>query len=180
MRGEGVMRNFICYGLSLLLGIIYVYLLISGIDPEVPLEYKMYYIDHTLMDWPGYDGLQYESGEKLNFCRISKDPNRVRRRGQGWGGLTSSGCGWTQEQANLYFSELEKKEYVLEASLVDLKGDIFIIANQTKLGLLLLEQDGVYRIKIPAECITENGWLTLSLCLQPYSSDTMLKQLVLH
>lgn len=132
------MRKWVCYGMSCFLGIFYIWVLLAGIKPEVPLEYKMYYIDHTLMNWPGYGGLCYEPGEKLSFRMIPKDPDRVRRRGQGWGELTSEGCGWAQAKADLYFSELKKKEYLLELDLVGLTGSLSIMANQTELSPLVL------------------------------------------
>ena len=180
MSGKILMKKVICYGLSLMLLTFYLFLLLSGIHPKVSLEYRMYYVDRTLANWPGNGGLQYEPGEPLSFCMISKDPYRIRRRGKGWGRLMPDGCRWSQERADVYFTGMEQREYTLEASLTGLAGDVLAVANQKELGSLQINEDGAYTVRIPADCIGDDGWLTLTLVLQPYSSETLLQRIVLY
>ena len=35
-----------------------------GFNPNVGIEYRMYYLTHELSDWPGYGNLKYTYGTK--------------------------------------------------------------------------------------------------------------------
>lgn len=80
----------------------------------------------------------------------------------------------------MYFTGMEQREYTLEASLTGLAGDVLAVANQKELGSLQINEDGAYTVRIPADCIGDDGWLTLTLALQPYSSETLLQRIVLY
>lgn len=55
-----------CYGLGVILAAFYCIILWKGIHPEVSQEYRMYFIDRTIEQWPGNGQLHIEMGEPVN------------------------------------------------------------------------------------------------------------------
>lgn len=66
----------------------YAFVLFLGKNPGVGTEYRMYYMDHLLSDWPGQGGLAYEPGTQLYGIGYSKyrktDKPLCITKGQGW------------------------------------------------------------------------------------------------
>ena len=82
--------KILIYVVTALLAIFYVVVLWWGENPDVGIEYKMYYITHELSDWPGFGKLSYNLGDK-EICTGLKDRNGsdvaykvCRRKGKGW------------------------------------------------------------------------------------------------
>ncbi len=86
------MKKALCYLLSLILVLFYIGTLALTYFSKVPIEYKMYYIDHSLQNWPGYDGLSYHLDTKINFS--GSDINKYT--GRGWSRQEDWGT-WTDE-----------------------------------------------------------------------------------
>ncbi len=174
-----MIRKITCYGISLCLIGFYCWTLLRGINPQVPVEYQMFYIDHTLVDWPGYGGLAYEAGTELNFCRLEDDQNQVKRRGKGWKSLEADGCGFADNNAYVYFSELQPKDYELTVEISELKGTLMAFANKTELEPFVYAEEEVYRTLIPADCISD-GNLMLMFQLENIPQECKVRKMILQ
>ena len=78
------------YAAAVILALWYMLVLWWGQNPQVGVEYRMYYLTHQLSDWPGYGKLTYKLGTK-EICTALKDRDGTpvdytvcRRKGQGW------------------------------------------------------------------------------------------------
>ena len=78
-------------------------------NPDVGLEYRMYYLTHELSDWPGYGKLSYEPGT-TEYCTTLKDKdgnersiNVCRRKGKGWKEDQYEGSTNSGKDAYLYY-----------------------------------------------------------------------------
>ncbi len=90
------------YAVSALLFLSYVMILGTSLFPKVCAEYRLYYIERELQDWPGYGGLQYRLGTPVVFRSTEED--RTRRCGNSWNSFEEDGC-WTYGgHSALYFS----------------------------------------------------------------------------
>ena len=71
------------YIISVLLVLSYLYILWQGMHPEnISKEYRMYYIEHTLKDWPGNGGLHYTYGT-IEYFDMEQEP-QIKRSVGGW------------------------------------------------------------------------------------------------
>lgn len=96
------------YAVSALLFLSYVVILGTSLFPDVCAEYRLYYIDKDLQDWPGYGGLQYRLGTPVVFRSTAED--RTKRRGNSWNSFEEDGC-WTYgDHSALYFSGISPEE----------------------------------------------------------------------
>jgi hypothetical protein len=77
------MRPFL-YCLVFLLGAWYLVIAYWVVNPAVGREYRLYYIERSLTDWPGYGGLDYQLGQRLYFGSAVEEGRRVKHRGRGW------------------------------------------------------------------------------------------------
>lgn len=156
--------DILCWIVSGILISIYVYILYLGLFPNVCKEYQMYYIDETLVDWPGYNGLNYTLGEKLYFG-LDYD-NTLKNRGLGWGNKESKAC-WTDgTEAKLYFdlSNSNEKSLVLSFEIEQCLTDkVDVIANEVLLGTIQ-KNDKIFMAIIPKESI-KNGFLELTFII---------------
>ena len=63
VKGAGCsVKNALLYIVCAVLVVFYLIVLWLGFNPDVCLEYKMYYLTNELSDWPGYGKLPYELG----------------------------------------------------------------------------------------------------------------------
>jgi len=69
---------FICFSL------VSIYFFILFLPPSVCIEYKLYYIDRTLTEWPGYGGLHCDFGQKVSMS-LQQNGKTDRHAGLGWG-----------------------------------------------------------------------------------------------
>lgn len=68
--------------------------------PSVSEEYRLYYIEKELIDWPGDGGLVYTLGEELLFGAENEQPSKSV--GSGWSAREERGI-WTMgREAVLY------------------------------------------------------------------------------
>lgn len=70
MKKKSVKAAF--YAGAVILACFYLLVLWWGKNPDVGLEYRMYYLTHELSDWPGYGKLSYEPGT-TEYCTTLKD-----------------------------------------------------------------------------------------------------------
>ena len=70
MKKKSVKAAF--YAGAVILACFYLLVLWWGKNPDVGLEYRMYYLTHELSDWPGYGKLSYEQGT-TEYCTTLKD-----------------------------------------------------------------------------------------------------------
>lgn len=56
------LKNTVIYIICVVLAAFYIWVLWVGQNPNVCIEYKMYYITNELSDWPGYNRLSYKLG----------------------------------------------------------------------------------------------------------------------
>lgn len=174
-----MIRKIICYGISLCLVGFYCFTLLSGMNPQVPMEYKMYYMDRTLVDWPGYGGLAYKPGTELNFCYLKNDENQVKRRGTGWQKLETEGCGFADPNAYVYFSELQPKDYELLVEISELEGTLTAFANNIELEPLVSVEEDIYCTVISEDCISD-GKITLMFQLDDVPQECKVQKMILQ
>lgn len=182
-------KKVLCYSGSITLFFIYLFVFSKGFFPEVCKEYKMYYIDDILMDWPGYGGLKYEPGTKLYFGNNFED--KVTSRGQGWGNRENEACWTLGEYASVYFdiSEDIKKNnsssYILRLEMLNSVSDAVVKVNGNVIGKIL-SGDKAFIEQIPLEAI-QDGMLEIGFeidspvrpCDVTDSKDTRLLGLML-
>lgn len=105
------------YVVTAMLAVFYIVVLWWGQNPDVGIEYKMYYITHELSDWPGFGKLSYKLGTK-EVCTGLKDRNGsdvdykvCRRKGKGWETEQYEGSVSKGGEAYLYYvPELQENE----------------------------------------------------------------------
>ena len=107
MKKKSVKAAF--YAGAVILACFYLLVLWWGKNPDVGLEYRMYYLTHELSDWPGYGKLSYEPGT-TEYCTTLKDKdgnersiNVCRRKGKGWKEDQYEGSTNSGKDAYLYY-----------------------------------------------------------------------------
>ncbi len=153
------------YAVSALLFLSYVMILGTSLFPKVCAEYRLYYIERELQDWPGYGGLQYRLGTPVVFRSTEED--RTRRCGNSWNSFEEDGC-WTYGgHSALYFSgifqnpgkedggagnagEEEKKRYV-EIDVQEVREGAVsqVCANGEPIGQIA--SAGTFRFEFPQD-----------------------------
>lgn len=175
--------NVIMYAAGICLAGFYILILWWGINPNVPIEYNMYYITNELKDWPGYGRLDYEYGT-IEICTsdYDKDGNAVkyktaRRKGAGWAKDQTQGSVSNADESFIYYVPVKA------ASAAELKIDIMeydesnpveVYANDVKLGEF--SDKGCYRFRIND---IEAGEL-LTICFKSDSGTFMLWKAVIN
>ena len=76
-------------------------------SPNPSIEYRLYYIDKVLSDWPGQGGLKYEFGTMLSFGKESISETLVKNKGQGWSKPEADHT-WTIDDTAVLFFIIEK------------------------------------------------------------------------
>ena len=90
------------YAICAALVVFYCLVLWWGFNPNVGIEYRMYYLTHELSDWPGYGNLEYTYGTKeiciernektLSEIAISNTSEVIcARKGQGFAKANADG-----------------------------------------------------------------------------------------
>ena len=160
-RVEGIIKDrenvkkIAAYGLSILLFAAYIGILFSARNPQVSLEYRMYYIEHTLDAWPGNGGLLYILGTKETFSLSPREPGALNRVMEGWSFREESGR-WTQgnRASVLYiFPEKIEVDLVLEMEVVQYMQGVSaeVYANDQWIGRMDEETGKQISIPIPKE-----------------------------
>lgn len=151
------------YTISLCLICTYFFILFNSVHINVPFEYRKFYLDKLLMDWPGINGLDYSLNTDLMFGLEHKD-SLVKCRGTGWNNFEEDGT-WTQDDAKLYLNLKEEVKddktlkLVLGKAMPDIK--VHILINDKEVSSFQPEQyKQEYEFKIPKEFFGDK-----SLCL---------------
>lgn len=110
VKGAGCsVKNVLLYIVCAVLVVFYLIVLWLGFNPDVCLEYKMYYLTNELSDWPGYGKLPYELGT-VEYCTGYWDKdgdkythNLCKRKGQGWEKYQNEGSRNKGETEYIYY-----------------------------------------------------------------------------
>lgn len=121
----------------------YICVLIWGKNPQVGIEYEMYYITHELSDWPGYGKLAYEYGT-VEFCTGLRDRNNeyvpykvCQRKGQGWNRNQYDGSVNDNAESFIYYMPIESKEdavYSINVNAFSGAGSVSVYAHDIVIG----------------------------------------------
>lgn len=150
-------KKYILYILSFIMIVYYFIVLFNSINPNVCREYKMYYITKELVDWPGFNGLNYKLGNKLEF--LNNSDNKVKCRGKGWNDIEDFGT-WTQDKSYLYLNLNDEinEELELNISIREFvpNAELLININDENIGKIKL-QKGIqeYQIIIPSHIVKQ-------------------------
>lgn len=141
---------------AVLLAGFYLTMLVVGKNPDVGVEYRMYYITHELSDWPGYGNLSYTYGTE-EYCTEQKDPKGnmfsmgkvCQRKGKGfledqYEGSTSAG-----EASYIYYIPEESTnsaEYQFSINEFTGDGRVTVYANDQEIGTF--SSEGEYTMAI--------------------------------
>lgn len=95
------------------------YLCVLFAPLDVCIEYKLYYIDKALVEWPGYGGLHCEFGDEISMSASPNDKTD-RHAGHGWSNR-EAGFRWSEgEQAHLYFTTPYKDKMLIAIKMGEL------------------------------------------------------------
>lgn len=161
MSREKIVRLF-AYGLSIVLVATYMLILWSARSPQVSLEYKMYYIERTLREWPGNGGLAYELGTKESFATDDMaEEGYVKRLTEGWSYPEVLGI-WTDgEQASLIYiiTDTVEEDLTLEMEIPQyISGvSVQVYANEEWIGRFDEVSGKVISLRIPQACLQEDS-----------------------
>lgn len=122
---------------------VYGYVFWLGRKPEVSREYRMYFMEHTLSDWPGEGRFTYVHGTKEYCLAYNKyelnQPKLCLRKGQGWSNVSDKGSQFSGEDANIYYpieSGLKEGGYVkMEINEFTGKSSVDVYIKYSKDGL---------------------------------------------
>lgn len=110
------LKNVVLYALCTILAIFYIIVLYLASNPNVGIEYRMYYITNELTDWPGFGKLDYKL-DTMEYCTgfWDKQGNRVnynvcRRKGTGWDKYQSEGSFNSTNTSYIYYLPTESKD----------------------------------------------------------------------
>lgn len=141
MKKKGVKAVF--YAASVILAVFYLLVLWWGKNPDVGLEYKMYYITHELSDWPGYGRLLYEQGI-TEYCTTLKDRNGnerpfqvCQRKGKGWQEDQYEGSKNSGKEAYIYYVLNDTQDMaVYQCEITEFMGTgaVQVYCNEKKIG----------------------------------------------
>ena len=135
--------------------ILFSYLFILFLRPDVCIEYKMYYIDKVLEDWPGYGGLGYDLGDTVFFGE--NQANQLsERRGSGWAPREDAYCFTDGKEASVYFVIEKQASLDLTLSVKEIVcASYSVYANGTLIGEDLTHKNTSFTLKIPKDAIKE-------------------------
>lgn len=145
--------------------ILFSYFFILFLKPNVCLEYKMYYIDDTLSDWPGYGGLSYNLGDTVFFGENKAD-KLSKRRGDGWAPREETFCFTDGKEATVYFVIENKTPLDVTIAVKEIACSSYsVYANGTLIADGLTHQNTSFTLNIPGELLT-NELLELTFKLE--------------
>lgn len=176
--------KILIYVVTVVLAIFYVVVLWWGKNPDVDIEYRMYYITHELSDWPGFGKLSYNLGTK-EICTGLKDRNGsdvtykvCRRKGKGWESEQYEGSVSKGSEAYLYYvpelSEdvvynvdytIEIKDFLLNDNIdtntnnqsINTNNNVTVYINDIEVGTF--DKAGTYTFK--ADTVKNNELTTI-------------------
>lgn len=160
------MRRIARYLICVLLIVFYLFTLSLSFFSNVPVEYKLYYVDKSLSNWPGYGGLSYDLGKRISFYGDSTN----NYRGLGWSNQEKWGT-WTDgSESTMYLdikqhitSDLTLKFYA--HSCVQPR-NIKIVANGQNIAKVLVTMnDSELKLTVPKEVFQKSKLLELKFII---------------
>lgn len=158
--------NVILYVVCAILVVFYLAVLWLGFNPDVCLEYKMYYLTNELSDWPGYGKLPYELGTE-EYCTgyWDRDGNKYthnicKRKGQGWEKYQNEGSCNAEDTASIYYlPESDGENTVFAFEINSFEGDeaVKVYANDEFIG----EFDGEGKFELTVPEVTADEMLVI-------------------
>ena len=166
-KGTGFyIKNIILYIICAALVIFYLAVLWLGFNPDVCLEYRMYYLTNELSDWPGYGKLPYELGT-VEYCTgyWDKDGNKYthnvcKRKGRGWEKYQNEGSRNAVDTASIYYLPISDKEntaFAFEINSFEGNKAVKVYANDELIG----EFDGEGKFELTVPKVTADEMLII-------------------
>lgn len=153
---EHSVKNVILYIVCAILVVFYLAVLWLGFNPDVCLEYRMYYITNELSDWPGYGRLPYELGT-VEYCTGYWDKNGnkyttniCKRKGQGWEKYQNEGSCNAGDTAFIYYlptSGGENTAFAFEINSFEGDEAVKVYANDELIGEF--DREGKFELTVP-------------------------------
>lgn len=151
-------KNVIIYGLCGILVAFYLVILYLGMNPNVDIEYRMYYITNELSDWPGYGRLHYDLGT-WEYCTHTFDEygqyvtyTVANRKGSGWkkDSVQNNGSCNDEDVANMYYIPNSSKDNaIFNINITQYQGDkkTYVYAGDDCIGEF--QGEGTHSFTIP-------------------------------
>lgn len=156
MTVPGRIRKGLIYGICMILALFYMLVLWWGKNPDVGIEYRMYYLTHELSDWPGYGKLAYTLGTD-EYCTGLKDRNGrdvaykvCRRKGQGWEKEAYEGSVNKGTESWIYYlPDTTQKEvlFTVECNQFSGSGNVEVYTDSLHIGTI--QAAGTYTFVVP-------------------------------
>lgn len=147
------------YAICAALVVFYCLVLWWGFNPNVGIEYRMYYLTHELSDWPGYGNLKYTYGTKeiciernektLSDIAISNTSEVIcARKGQGFAKAKSDGVMPDEDKSYIYYFPSESADMaVFTVELKGFQGDgVSVYADDKLIGNI--SSDGTHSFQV--------------------------------
>lgn len=148
--------NIIVYMICTLLVVFYLAVLWLGFNPDVCLEYRMYYLTNELSDWPGYGKLPYDMGT-VEYCTGYWDKNGnkyttniCKRKGQGWEKYQNEGSCNKGDMSYIYYlpkSDGENIIFAFEINHFEGEEPVKVYANDELIGEF--DREGKLNLTVP-------------------------------
>jgi hypothetical protein len=166
----GSPRFIATYGVVATLALVELVIAWQAIHPDVPADYRAYYIDQTTTCLPQAMTGAYAMGTTLNFRSGGDDTKELRPCG--WEGPTGEGMHALGETARLRFAVgdvAKPMTLTLQMTAVDMDGmadqRVVVTANDAPIGTTTIAraQTVTMPFVIPAGIATETGLLDIAL-----------------
>ncbi len=148
--------NIVLYGICAVLTVFYVVVLWLGQNPNVCIEYKMYYLTNELTDWPGYGKLSYDLGTS-EYCMDNYDEYGqyvtypvANRKGRGWEKNDSSGSVNKEKSAYMYYipkQSMDNGKFAVNISKYEGTGKTYVYVDDQCVGSF--EGEGKHEFVVP-------------------------------
>ena len=162
-------RAWLIYGLVAMLALAELVVLWLAIHPDVPDDYRAYFLDRTTTCLAQPVTGAYKLGTLIDFR--SGGPNTRELRPCGWEGPTGDGMHAVGETSRLYFALGQSGAFSMTITLtaVTLPGPaeqrVAVSANGTALETVLLPQGETksFTMAVPAGVVGEDGAIAIAL-----------------
>ena len=137
------------YAICAALVVFYCLVLWWGFNPNVGIEYRMYYLTHELSDWPGYGNLKYTYGTKeiciernektLADIAVSNTLEVIcARKGQGFAKANADGVMPDEDKSYIYYLPSESADMaVFTVEIKEFQGDgVSVYADDKLIGTI--------------------------------------------
>jgi len=174
MKALKYMKSGLMWLVAILLVTGYFYVLFHGLHPDVCWEYKLYYVDKKLEDWPKYGGLAYKLDTEEDFTlKTGSGVIDAKRKGKGWSGEEEDGTWTIGGESFLYYTTLPISDELLQIKLnicQNMNGVIVdVYANENFLSRIDDFSQNIHMLNLDTSYLDE-GKLTLKFVIKNYVS----------